>query len=137
MLPMSRGYVSGFFDADGSISMPRQRKDSKYRTLKIDFTNCDKGTLQAIKQFFDERGISSYLICKPARKPTHSDGYSLTISSPRHVIEACRLIESKHEKKAHRIGTVLKYHLAVTKRNGKYTEKEHRRRKAYERLFFR
>lgn len=34
---MNIDYISGFFDADGSITMSKLKSTDPYRTLKIDF----------------------------------------------------------------------------------------------------
>ena len=129
-------YISGFFDADGSITMVRHSKSSKLKQIKIDFTNVERHILLEIQACLLEVGIKSHMAKKPARKQTHRESYSLTVNSNQHCISLCRLLTSRHPVKKHRITTILKYHDAVTVRNGKYTSKQLDRRLAYERLFF-
>lgn len=129
-------YLSGFFDADGSITMSKSTKSAKYRTIKIDFSNNEITILKEIQLFLTENDISSYISTKPAKKETHSTAYTLSVNSNQMCVKLCRLLRSKHPKKLHRINTVLKYHDLVTNKGGHYTGKEHTRRIAYERLFF-
>lgn len=134
---MNIDYISGFFDADGSITMSRAKSSDKFRTLKIDFTNTKLEILLEIQKFFyDNYGINLSISTKPAKKSTHSVSYSLSASSNINCYKLCELLKSYHPIKKHRINVVLKYHKQVTVRNGKYNEKQERRRLAYERLFF-
>lgn len=133
---MTIQYISGFFDADGSITMSKNSKNDIYKTLKIDFTNNEKSILIEIQNFFIIHDITSTISTKKSKKPLHSINYSLSINSNQMCLKLCKLIQPLHSKKRHRINTVLKYHNAVTNRNGKYNVKEHARKKAYERLFF-
>ena len=134
---MNIDYISGFFDADGSITMSRAKSSDKFRTLKIDFTNTKLEILLEIQKFLhDEHGISLAISTKPAKKSTHSVSYTLSASSNINCYKLCNLIKSCHPMKKHRIAVVLKYHRQVTVRNGKYNKRQERRRLAYERLFF-
>ena len=130
-------YISGFFDADGSITMSKSGHNDSYRTLKIDFTNTQLETLKDIQKYLqDTYGLKVFLVTKPSTKEQWSESYTLTTSANRVCYKLCEIIKSHHPKKIHRINTVLKYHNVVVKRNGKYNEREKMRRLAYERLFF-
>ncbi|MBQ7430691.1 MAG: LAGLIDADG family homing endonuclease [Butyrivibrio sp.] len=130
-------YISGFFDADGSITMSKSGHNDSYRTLKIDFTNTQLETLKDIQKYLqDTYGLKLFLVTKPSTKEQWSESYTLTTSANRVCYKLCEIIKSHHPKKIHRINTVLKYHNVVVKRNGKYNEREKMRRLAYERLFF-
>lgn len=129
-------YISGFFDADGSITLGKNQKSAIFKTIKIDFTNVELSILQEIQNYLTEQGITSSLSVKPARKKSHCISYALSINSTNNCLRLCKMLKSKHPKKRHRINTVLKYHKKVTLRNGKYNERQKQRRLAYERLFF-
>lgn len=133
---MNIAYISGFFDADGSITMSYNSKGDKYKALKIDFSNNEESILVNIQNFLKENGITSFMSKKPPRKETHNKSFTLAVNSNQMCLKLCRLLQSIHPKKLHRVNTVVKYHDSVTNRNGKYTEEEHKRRIAYERLFF-
>jgi len=134
---MNLDYISGFFDADGSITLSKSSKNDTFKTLKMDFTNTKLDLLKSIQEYlFDNYNLKLYISTKPARKITHSISYSLSSSSNQKCIELCKLLKSHHPKKLHRINTVLKYHNVVTLRNGKYNDKQIKRKLAYERLFF-
>lgn len=133
---MTINYISGFFDADGSISMSYNNKKDRYKSLHIDFTNTEKDILTLIQKFLKNENISSVLTCKKKYKINHNKGFTLKISGNQNCIKLCRILKSNHPKKLHRINTILKYHNKVTKRNGKYKFNEHLKKVAYERLFF-
>lgn len=130
-------YISGFFDADGSITMCKNASSEKYRTIKIDFTNTQLDILLEIQKYLlDKYNLKLHLATKPPKKNNHSISYVLSVASNKVCYKLCEIIKSHHPKKLHRINTILKYHNSVIKRNGKYNEKEKMRRLAYERLFF-
>ena len=130
-------YISGFFDADGSITMSKSGHNDLYRKLKIDFTNTQLSTLREIQRYlWETHRLKLYLSTKPSRSENWAESYTLSTSSNQVCYKLCEIIKSHHPKKIHRINTVLKYHNLVVKRNGKYNEREKMRRLAYERLFF-
>ena len=130
-------YISGFFDADGSITMSRDKSNSLFRTIKIDFTNTQFDILEEIRKYLLEKyGLKLYISKKPPRNDRCLESYTLSSASNQICYKLCEIIKSAHPKKRHRINTVLKYHNKVTKRNGKYNEREKTRKLAYERLFF-
>ena len=56
---MTLQYISGFFDADGSITMCKDSKSDTYKTIKIDFTNTYITILKEIQKnkSFDEQCV--------------------------------------------------------------------------------
>lgn len=137
MSNMNLDYISGFFDADGSISMGKERSSKPLKALKIDFTNTKKEILLEIQEYLlKEHNLHLAISTKPPKADNHQTSYCLSASSNRTCYKLCQLLNSHHPMKKHRINTVLKYHNAVVKRNGKYNERELARRLAYERLFF-
>ena len=133
---MNIQYISGFFDADGSISMCKTNKTDKYKSIKLDFTNTELQPLLEIQKFLLSLNIKTHLSTKLPRKENHSLSYALSTNSNQVSISLCKILQSIHPKKRHRINTVIKYHDLVTRRNGKYSPKEHMRKLAYERLFY-
>lgn len=134
---MNDSYISGFFDADGSITMSKCNSSNPYRTIKIDFSNTQLGLLKEIQEYlFKTYGLKLNITTKPSKNDKWAEAYTLSSSSNRICYKLCEIIKSHHPKKVHRINTILKYHNKVVKRNGKYNEREKMRRLAYERLFF-
>jgi hypothetical protein len=134
---MNIDYISGFFDADGSITMCKNKKDAKFKTIKIDFTNTELNILISIQNFLKNNyNIKLHISSKRTVKINHNQSFCLSTTSNQECIKLCKLLKSIHPKKLHRINTILKYHNLVTKRNGKYNNKQISRKLAYERLFF-
>ena len=134
---MTLDYISGFFDADGSITMSKNSKNDKYRTIKIDFTNTKLNILLDIQKYLlDNYNLKLSISTKLSKQLNHSTGYSLSLNSNQKCLQLCKLLKSIHPIKLHRINTILKYHNIVTSKNGKYSLSEINRKLAYERLFF-
>lgn len=134
---MTLDYISGFFDADGSITMSKNSKNDKYRTIKIDFTNTKLNILLDIQKYLlDNHNLKLSISTKQSKQLNHSIGYSLSLNSNLKCLQLCKLLKSIHPMKLHRINTILKYHKIVTSKNGKYSLSEINRKLAYERLFF-
>jgi len=134
---MTLDYISGFFDADGSITMSKNSKNDRFRSIKIDFTNTKLNILIDIQKFLlNNYNLKLSLSTKPSKQLNHSIGYTLSLNSNQKCLKLCELLNSIHPMKKHRINTVLKYHNIVTSKNGKYSLYEINRKLAYERLFF-
>lgn len=133
---MNIEYVTGFFDADGSITLCKKSKSDKYKSIKIDFTNTEKDVLLNIQNFILKKyDIKGHITTKKVIKENHNLGYTLAYAYD-HAYNLCKILHSIHPKKLHRISTILKYYKLVTKRNGKYSIEESTRKLAFERLFF-
>lgn len=133
---MNENYISGFFDADGSITLCNQTKNSKYKSIKIDFTNVYLEILLEIQEFLLKKyDLKSYISSKEPKSINHNKSYSLTFSND-YAYKLCKIINSFHPKKKFRINTILKYYKSVTKRNGKYSNNNIKRKLAFERLFY-
>lgn len=134
---MDLNYISGFFDADGSITLCRNNKKDIYKSIKIDFTNTYLQILLEIQKYLIENyELKLFISTKQSKKENHATGYSLSCSSNQKCLKLCKLLNSKHPKKLHRINTLLKYHNIVTVKNGKYSISQNNKKIAYERLFF-
>lgn len=133
---MNWQYISGFFDADGSITLVKEKSSYQFKNPKIDFTNVELSTLQEIQKYIlDNIGIKGSISTKPPRKENHKISYALSYSY-NGALEVIKMINSFHPKKKHRISVCLKYYKQVVPRNGKHSIKQIFRRTAFERLFF-
>ena len=87
---MNIDYISGFFDADGSITMSRLKSTDPYRTLKIDFTNTKLEILLEIQKFLlENHNLHLSISTKPARKENHSTPHVLSTSGNRVCYALC------------------------------------------------
>lgn len=127
-------YISGFFDADGSISIINNK--SKYKIPQISFHNTELIILENIQQYlYDNYNIKGYISKKPAKKINHKDSYDLKYVY-NNAYNLCGILISFHPKKIHRINVINKFYKKVTPRNGKYSKSLKKRKLAFERLFF-
>jgi len=132
---MNINYISGFFDADGSVSLLRKHSN-EHRSLQISFHNTQLIILESIKKFLMEKyQLKGYISKKSARKENHSDSYDLTYTF-NNALKLSILLITIHPKKIHRLNTSMKYYRKVTSKNGKYNSKQLSKKLAFERLFF-
>lgn len=132
---MNWEYVSGFFDADGSVTLSKLQKN-KNKTVVISFHNNEKTILESIQEFIlKETNVKGFITHKKQKKENHNDSYSLNYSYIPKVIELIKFMKVLHPKKKHRFEIINKLK-DVTKRNGKYTEEEMKNRYEIEELFW-
>lgn len=131
---MNWTYITGFFDADGSVTLCATNK-GKGKTLKVSFHNNEVSILKEIQTYiYDELNIKGSLVLKRARKSTHQDSYDLTYSYNK-ALQVANKLQSLHPKKAHRIKVYNEIQLIIP-RNGKYTEETLTKRQLLEEEFF-
>lgn len=133
---MTWDYITGFFDADGSVTAVLVGNKEKNKTLQVSFHNNEINILKEIQSFiFQELGFKGSISLKPAKKETHNDAYELKFVY-RQALEVANKMTSIHPKKKHRI-EIYNLIQQLTKRNGKYTEQEINDRNALIEEFFR
>ena len=131
---MTWQYISGFFDADGSITYTKASSIGK--TIQLCFHNNRINILLEIQSFiFKELGFKGSIHTKKKMKENHHTAYDLTFKYHQAYV-LCSHIRSIHPKKLHRINTCLKYYKQVTPRNGKYYGNRTSQKLAFNRLFF-
>lgn len=131
---MNWNYIIGFFDADGSITLTRNKKN-EMKTIQISFHNNEVCILDQIRYFIiKELNVMGTISRKNARKRTHQDSYDLKYSNKR-AYDLLNKLKSIHPKKSHRI-KLAKQIQRYTPRNGKYTNKMRDRRIQLEAEFF-
>ena len=119
---MDWNYVSGFFDADGSISLVKKySKGNANKTIQISFHNTELTILEEIRDFISsEIGVIGRISVKKPKKDNHSVSYDLKYVQHRGYVVST-YINSRHPKKIERI-KIYKQIQELTPRNGKYTE---------------
>lgn len=131
---MNWDYISGFFDADGSITAIVTHAGCN-KVIQVSFHNNEINILDEIKQYiFDSIGIKGNISKKKVYKPNHNIQYELKYSY-RNGLKVANKLTSIHPKKAHRIKI---YNLIQdkTNRNGKYTMSEKLEREVLINEFF-
>lgn len=119
---MNWDYITGFFDADGSVTASSTNL-GKNRTLQVSFHNNEREILESIQQFIlDDLGVKGHITTKLKTKENHNTSYDLKYSYRNALLVANKII-SIHPKKKYRI-YIYNLIQAKTKRNGKYLEQE-------------
>ncbi len=115
--PLTIEYITGFFDADGSVSLMRAAKN-EHKSPTVAFHNNERVILEKIKAYFGFVSISK----KKARKPTHKDSYDLKMAYNKAMLVLAQMRPYiLHPKKKHRTDLILEEYLSVTDRQGNYS----------------
>jgi hypothetical protein len=119
-------YVAGFLDADGSVSLGKDRKGEEYsRRPLVTFYNCDTNILNKIQERWGGR--------IKARLPQNQNSnvsYELELNA----MESLSLLTDVvpymlHEKKKKRASLIVEHYKDCTPRNGKYTTDQMEKKK--------
>jgi hypothetical protein len=114
-------YTAGFLDADGSVSLGKDRKDCEWmRSPRVDFYNCDLGILEKIQNRW-----GGWMKTRTPLNPNHNVSYELRITRT----AALKLLEDVapymlHSKKGRRARLIVESYNTCTPRNGKYTPEQ-------------
>ena len=132
---MNWNYISGFFDADGYISMLKPNKN-KNKTLYVGFTNVELDILNEIKSFIEfELGVKGTITKKTSNNENHSDSFELKYVY-NNALKVIDNIDTHHPKKKHRKNIIIEQYSKLTPRNGKYTEEMKEKREKMVESFF-
>ena len=118
---MNWEYITGFFDADGSVSLVRKAV-GRNKSPQISFHNNEIDILIAMQAFiFKELSIKGFISTKKKAKEHHGQQYDLKYTDFAKCIALVNKIATIHPKKMKRFELIKKLH-SFTPRNGKYTE---------------
>lgn len=132
---MNWEYITGFFDADGSVTISKHSKGRK-RSPQISFHNNEIDILIAIQAFiFRELSIKGFISKKKKVKEHHGQQYDLKYIDFAKCLKIANKIATIHPKKKKRFEVIEKLQ-KFTPRNGKYTEELLYQRSILEEEFF-
>ena len=132
---MNWNYITGFFDADGSITLTTYHKGAN-KTVQISFHNNELNILHEIRSFIEkEIGIKGVITTKQPAKEVHNVAYDLKYVYFRTANRVLEHIHSIHPKKQHRIKISMALE-KLTPRNGKYSPLQAEQKSVLEKLFF-
>lgn len=132
---MNLHYISGFFDADGSVMLISRTK-GEFKSPTISFSNTKLEILELIQNFLlINHNLKGYISTKPSKSINHNIAYDLKYSGT-YAKELSKLLISFHPMKIHRLKVINKYYNLVTNKNGKYNKEQLSKKLAFERLFF-
>lgn len=124
-------YIAGIIDGEGSILLSRSRAKDHYRHPVVSVSSTTLGLLEFLKQHYGGH-ISSHKTYQDHHKKSWSwkIGYSSAIEILINILPY--MLEPK---KIYRAKLLIDVYPTVTKRNGKYTEEEMKRKLQFEEDF--
>lgn len=132
---MNWNYISGFFDADGSITLSKP-SNSRYKTVYISFHNNELAILEEIQKFiYQELKIKGAITTKKPKKSNHNIAYDLKYDFFEKTVLILKKMKLIHPKKKHRALISARLYANVP-RNGKYTRSMLLTRQKLEEDFF-
>lgn len=132
---MNWEYITGFFDADGSITLAVISKGRR-RSPQLSFHNNELDILISIQSFIEkELKVVGHISTKRKDKEHHAQAYDLKYTNFPKCIEIINNLKSIHPKKAKRFEVIKKLY-PLTPRNGKYTDDMSEQRRILEEEFF-
>ena len=132
---MDWNYITGFFDADGSVTLTVRSK-GRQRSPQISFHNNELSILVDIQSFiFRTLNIKGHISKKKKVKECHGQAYDLKYYDFNKCIKIIDNIKSIHEKKIKRFNIIREIN-NLTPRNGKYNDTILEKRNQLEIEFF-
>lgn len=120
-------YTAGFIDADGSVSLrkDRSRIQDYLRTPCVEFFNCDESILKSIQERWGGR-----IKARIPKNQNHNVSYELRITGN----DAYDFLKDvspymRHQKKRHRARMIVEHYKDCTPRNGKYSPEQIEKKK--------
>lgn len=134
-MKMNWQYITGFFDADGSITLAVSSKGRR-RSPQLSFHNNELEILTSIQTFIEkELNVVGHISAKKKAKEHHGQQYDLKYVNFPKCVEIIKHLNSIHPKKAKRFEVIKKLY-PLTPRNGKYTDEMSAERDILEQEFF-
>jgi hypothetical protein len=120
-------YIAGLVDGEGTVTLTRKHKNEN-RQLCVSISSTEKGLLEFVLNVTGVGKITN----KSASKSNHSHSFAYAVYN-RHALALLECI-TPHLKsyKRDRSEMILRDYLAVTPRNGKYTDKLLAKKKLFE-----
>jgi len=132
---MNWQYITGFFDADGSVTLVKLSKGEN-KSPQVSFHNNELDILTSIQEFIEkELDIKGYISTKKKAKEHHNQSYELKYVHFPKCNKIGNALECIHPKKDKRFKVISELY-KLTSRNGKYTEDILEKRKLLENKFF-
>ncbi len=124
-------WFAGMIDGEGSILLTSQNsKSNEFRTPKITVANT--------RLEFFKKAFGGYIINHGKRKKHYLNAYSWRSSTRSRTLKCLSKIYPflRHPIKRKRALHILKFYKKVTLRNGRYSKKQLRLKKEFEKKFF-
>jgi hypothetical protein len=125
-------YLAGLIDGEGTITLSKNHKTSKFRTPIISMSSTTYELVEYLKQNYGG-SISKHKVYQDHHKQSWS--WKLDYMN---AVKLCNKIKNllREPSKKYRAQFISQYYPLVTKRNGKYTDKEIETKLFFEDSFF-
>jgi len=120
-------YIAGLIDGEGTITLTRKHRNEN-RQLAVTISNTEKGLLDYVLKAIGAGKITG----KRTTREHHTPSFTYAIYNR----QALNLLEQIHPYlktyKSGRSSLILRDYLALTPRNGKYTDQQRQAREEFE-----
>ena len=120
-------YIAGIIDGEGTITLTRKHRN-EFRQLAVTISNTEKYLLEYILRVIGAGKITT----KKTVKSHHKPSFTYAIYNRQALILLNQIHPYLKTYKARRSELILKDYVALTPRNGKYTNEQQMARKQFE-----
>lgn len=122
-------YLAGFIDGEGTITLTRKHKNEN-RQLAITISNTERQILEFCLNAIGAGKITN----KKTTKSHHTPSFTYAIYNRQALTVLEQIVPYLRSYKVKRAHIILENYIALTPRNGKYTDKMLLQRKEFEKL---
>jgi hypothetical protein len=128
--PCDAAYIAGLIDGEGTITLSREHRNEN-RRLVVSIASTERCLLE----FVADRVACGKITNKRTTSDRHTLSFAFRVTN-RQALELLRQVQPYlRSYKATRAALALKHYLALTPRNGQYTEGQKRARQEFETFF--
>lgn len=127
LTPVEAAYLAGLIDADGTVTLTRKHRYEN-RHAAVSISNTDKNFLKFVAGTIGPGKIAGKRIVRSNRCPS----FVFSIYNRQALLLLEWVYPFLHTYKARRAEIMLRDYLALTPRNGKYTDEMRLARRAFE-----
>ena len=120
-------YIAGLIDGEGTVTLTRKHKN-EFRQLCVSISSTERGLLEYVLSVTGVGKITN----KSTSKSHHSHSYAYAVYNRQALSLLVAVAPYLKSYKRGRTRLILSDYLAVTPRNGKYTDEILARKKAFE-----
>jgi len=127
-------YVAGIIDGEGTITLVKKRRTERFKSIQISVSSTSYSLVRILQ---DMTGLGS-VSQKRKAKEHHRQSYAWSIHGNQQALAFLRAVLPflREESKWKRAKKLLAEWNSVTKRNGKYNDKDLKAKEKFEREFF-